>query len=320
MPPVTRLFLDLIPERVLDAVETAGVRATGTCLALNSLENRVYEVELDDGRRWVVKFYRPGRWSRGALLDEHRFLADLAAAEIPVVAPIDLGGGETLREIEGIYFAAFPKVRGRSPDELGEPELRQLGRLLARMHTVGAARPAPDRLRLDAETFGAASLDALGETQWVPLEVASRYRAAARRIIANAHTLLLDVPAFRIHGDCHFGNLLWNAEGPYFVDFDDMVCGPAVQDVWMLARGRGPDAEKERAAIVEGYQEMRDFDLRWLRLVEPLRGLRVLRYSAWIASHWTDPAFPRAFPEFPSFEYWAREVDELERIAGPALN
>jgi Ser/Thr protein kinase RdoA (MazF antagonist) len=321
---VTQLFLKLVPDRVLDAVEAMGLRATGYCLALNSLENRVYEVELEPSEivradaptRCVIKFYRPGRWSRAGILDEHTFLADLHAAEIPVVAPLDLGGGRgTLGEIDGIFYAVFPKVRGRAPDELDDAQLVQLGRLLARIHTVGAARPAPDRLRLDPETFGVASLDALAATQWIPLELSRRYQAAASRIVDLARPRLRDLAMIRIHGDCHFGNLLWGSEGPFFVDFDDMVTGPAVQDLWMLARGRGPEADRERLLLARGYEEMRAFDRAELALVELLRGLRILRYSAWIASHWDDPAFPRAFPHFPSHEYWTSETDELERVA-----
>src|SRR5512142_1384988 len=185
---VTKLFLELTPDRVLDAVETAGVRATGRVLQLNSLENRVYDVELDDGVRWVTKFYRPGRWSRGAILDEHGFLAELREAEIPAVAPLDLGGGETLREVEGIYWAAFPRVPGRAPEELGDAELRQVGRLIARMHTVGAAQPAGER--------------------WIPLEYASRYAKAVERVRGAIRPLFEGVPMHRIHGDCHPGNLL----------------------------------------------------------------------------------------------------------------
>jgi Ser/Thr protein kinase RdoA (MazF antagonist) len=216
--------------------------------------------------------------------------------------------------VEDIFFAVFPKQRGRAPQELAREELAQLGRLLARMHTVGAARPAPDRPRLDPDSFGTASLAALAETQWIPLELASRYRAAVTRVVDYARPRFRELPQHRLHGDCHRGNLLWNASGPFFVDFDDMVSGPPVQDVWMLANGRGPEADAERAEIVAGYAQMRDFDRRTLALVEPLRALRIVKYSAWIASHWSDPAFPRAFPDFPSFEYWARETDELERV------
>ena len=301
---VTKLFLELTPDRVLDAVETAGVRATGRVLQLNSLENRVYDVELEDGRRWVLKFYRPGRWSRGAILDEHAFLAELREAEIPAVAPLDLGGGETLREVEGIFWSAFPRVPGRAPEELGDAELRQVGRLLARMHTVGAARPAAERLHLEPDR-----IEPAGE-KWIPLEFASRYARAVGRIRDAVRPLFDGVPMHRIHGDCHPGNLLQNRDGFFFVDFDDMVTGPAAQDVWLLEH----DSDR-RDKIIEGYGEMRAFDRAWLRLCEPLRALRIVRYSAWIASHWTDPAFPRVFSDFLEFDYWQRETEELERIA-----
>ena len=301
---VTKLFLELTPDRVLDSVETAGVRATGRVLQLNSLENRVYDVELDDGTRWVTKFYRPGRWSRGAILDEHRFLAELRESEIPAVAPLDLGGGETLREVEGIYWAAFPRVPGRAPEELGDAELRQVGRLIARMHTVGASHAAEDRLRLEPDAIQPA-----GE-RWIPLEYASRYAKVVERVRGAVRPLFEGVPMHRIHGDCHPGNLLMNRDGFFFVDFDDMVTGPAAQDLWLVDH----DPQK-RDLIVEGYREMREFDRNWLRLCEPLRALRIIRYSSWIASHWTDPAFPRVFPDFLEIEYWRRETEELERIA-----
>jgi Ser/Thr protein kinase RdoA (MazF antagonist) len=184
------------------------------------------------------------------------------------------------------------------------------------MHTVGAARAATHRRRLDAETFGEQSLAALFATQWIPMELATRYKAAALAIISRARALYRELPVFRIHGDCHPANLLWNEGGPFFLDFDDMVTGPAVQDLWLLVPGRDDDARRRRAKILEGYREMRDFPEKSLALIEPLRGLRILHYSAWIASHWTDPAFPRAFPEFPAFEYWARETTDLERVVG----
>jgi len=207
-------------------------------------------------------------------------------------------------------------VRGRAPDELDDGQLVQLGRLLARMHTVGAAHSAPARLRLDPDSFGASSLEALLATQWIPFELQFKYRTAVQKVLDAARPLWRDLPMHRIHGDCHLGNLLWNADGPFFLDFDDMVTGPAVQDVWMLVRGRDADADRQRERIIDGYAEMRGFDRTHLRLVEPLRALRIVHYSAWIASHWQDPAFPRVFPDFPSFDYWAREVEQLERVVG----
>lgn len=313
-------FFALTPDRVLDAVEFGGRRATGYALALNSLENRVYEVELEDETRIVAKFYRPGRWSKQAILDEHAFLAELATAEIPVVPPLPRDDGATLGElaVEGgvIYFAAFPKARGRAPEELDDDSLRQLGRLVARLHNVGAAQRAPARPRLDPTTYGAASLqlllgdDPLGG--FVPPELRARFSAAGRGIV-DACARAWPADDIRIHGDCHLGNLLAGSNGFFFLDFDDFCHGPPVQDLWLLAPGRDDDAERQRALLVEGYEQMRRFDRKTLRLVEPLRALRILRYAAWIAQRWRDPAFQRAFPDWDEHKTWQREVGELEQ-------
>ncbi|HUS67428.1 MAG TPA: serine/threonine protein kinase [Kofleriaceae bacterium] len=309
-------FFNLTPERVLESVEVGGRRATGYALALNSLENRVYEVELEDETRLVAKFYRPGRWSRAAILAEHAFLRELEEAEVPVAAPLDLGDGTTLREspAEGgaLHYAVWPKVRGRVPEELTDPQLAQLGRLVARLHTVGAARGEPDRPSLTPDSYGGASLRVLMAGSWIPDELKPRFSAATQAIVDACTTLWRDLPLIRIHGDCHLGNLLWGASGPFFVDFDDFLTGPPVQDLWLMAPGRDEDALRQRELLADAYEEMRDFDRRTLKLVEPLRALRILRYAAWIAQRWQDPAFQRTFPQFTEFAHWQREVQELE--------
>ncbi|HEX9103827.1 MAG TPA: serine/threonine protein kinase [Polyangia bacterium] len=319
---VVEQFFALTPERILDAVEFGGRRATGYALALNSLENRVYEIELEDETRIVAKFYRPGRWSKQAILDEHAFLAELHDAEVPVVPPIARDDGATLGElaVEGgvIYFAAFPKARGRAPEELDDDSLRQLGRLVARLHLVGATHRAPARPRLDPETYGTASLRVLvGDdplSGFVPPELRTRFSDAARAIVdACARAWPVATADIRIHGDCHLGNLLAGASGFFFLDFDDFCHGPPVQDLWLLAPGRDDDAERQRQLLVDGYQQMRSFDRASLRLVEPLRALRIMRYAAWIAQRWRDPAFQRAFPDWDEQRSWQREVGELEQ-------
>lgn len=308
-------FFALTPERILDAVESYGRRSTGRALALNSLENRVYEVELEDESRVVAKFYRPGRWSQAAILDEHAFLSELAEAELPVVPPLAHADGATLGElpVEGgaIWFAVFPKARGRAPEELDDDKLRQLGRLVARLHLVGERRRAGDRPALDPQTYGEASLRVLHD--WVPPDLERRFSVAARGIIDRCSARWPELDAIRIHGDCHRGNLLWGGDGPFFLDFDDFLHGPAVQDLWLLAPGRDDEAEHQRALLVEGYESMRRFDRSTLRFVEPLRALRILRYAAWIAQRWRDPAFPRAFPDWDEHKTWMREIDELEQ-------
>ena len=308
-------FFSLTPDRVLDAVEIGGLKCTGRCLPLRAYENRVYEVELEDEQRLVVKFHRPGRWSREAILDEHAFLAELAAAELPVVPPLDLGTGATLNEIDGIMYTAFRKVRGRVLDELDAEQRRRIGRTLGRMHAVGAARAAPHRPRLDVTRYIHEPLAALAESGFLPEGTASRYRDVALRIADAVAAPLAAAPAQRVHGDLHWGNVLWATDGPILVDFDDFLTGPPVQDLWLLARGDSEEARAARLDLLEGYELFREFDRSTLALCEPLRALRIVYMSGWIARRWDDPAFPNAFPTFKQANYWAQEYDELARIA-----
>ena len=308
-------FVSLTPDRVLDAVEMGGLKCTGRCLPLRAFENRVYEVELEDEQRLVVKFHRPGRWSRETILDEHAFLADLAAAELPVVPPRDIGIGRTLGEIDGILYTAFPKIRGRILDELDSERRRQIGRTLGRMHAVGAARPAPHRPRLDVARYIREPLDVLIGGGFVFDGLASRYRDVALRIADRVAAPLAAVPAQRIHGDLHWGNILWGADGPVLVDFDDCLMGPPVQDLWLLARGDGEEALRARDDILQGYELFREFDRSTLQLCEPLRALRIVYMSAWIARRWDDPSFPSAFPTFRQANYWMQEYEALVHIA-----
>jgi Ser/Thr protein kinase RdoA (MazF antagonist) len=319
-----RAFYALTPDTILAAVEAAdpgGRRATGYALSLNSFENRVYEVELEDGARLVAKFYRPGRWSEAAIRAEHAFLRELVEAEVPAVAP--LGGDETLFSLshEGvtIRYALFDKVRGRPTEEPDGERLAILGRLIARLHTVGAARSSDERGRLDPLCYGRHSVAALLDGEHVPLACAGAYRDAALRLLDRIEPLFarLAPPEAqqRIHADCHHGNLLWDAHGPFFLDFDDFTLGPPVQDLWLIAPGRDEDALQKRDALVDAYEALRSFDRRTLALVEPLRGLRVLRYAAWIAARYDDPAFSRAFPDFREEAFWRREVAALQELA-----
>lgn len=311
---ITSSFLSLTPDRVLDAVEVGGLRCTGRCLPMRAFENRVYEIELDDQRRIVVKFYRPGRWSRETILDEHAFLADLAEAEIPAVSPMDLGNGTTLSEIDGIFYAAFPKVRGRMLDELNDENLRHIGRLIGRMHAVGASREAPHRPRFNLEERVQAPLAVLEKGGFLPAALAPRYRDVALKIAEKSAEPLARVRAQRIHGDLHIGNLLWGTDGPILVDFDDFVVGPPLQDLWLLARGDAAEMQHALAQILEGYELFRAFDRSTLALVEPLRALRILHMSAWIARRWEDPSFQAGFPAFRTDRYWMSEYEELYRI------
>ena len=308
-------FFSLTPDRVLDAVEVGGLRSTGRCLPLRAFENRVYEVELEDQRRIVVKFYRPGRWSRETILDEHAFLLDLVAAEVPAVAPLDLGTGATLNEIEGILYAGFPKVRGRTLDELDAENRRRIGRTIGRMHAVGAARESPHRPRLTVERYIREPLEVLIGGGFVFDGIASRYRDVALRIADAVATPLAAARTQRIHGDLHWGNIHWATDGPVLVDFDDCLVGPPVQDLWLLARGDSEDARAARGDLLEGYELFREFDRSTLALWEPLRALRIVYMSGWIARRWEDPSFPPAFPSFRQPSYWLQEYEELVRIA-----
>jgi Ser/Thr protein kinase RdoA (MazF antagonist) len=307
-------FFSLTPDRVLSAVEIGGLRCTGRCLPVRAFENRVYEVELEDERRLIVKFYRPGRWSRETILDEHRFLTDLAEAELPAVPPMDLGTGETLPSIDGIFYAAFPKVRGRTLDEGDDERLRQVGRLIGRMHAVGAARDAPHRPRFTVDFYARRPLEAILAGKFISEPLAGRYRDLVLRIAEKVEPPLASARMQRIHGDLHWGNTIWGAEGPILLDFDDCCVGPPVQDLWLLARGDEDEVKHRREQLIAGYELFREFDRSQLALCEPLRALRIIHMSGWLASRWDDPSFKAGFPAFGTDNYWLSEYEALFRI------
>ncbi len=309
---MNNFFYQLTPDVVIKAVENRGLEPTGHCMALNSYENRVYDLRLEDGSHVVGKFYRPGRWSREQILEEHEFLFDLLDDEIPVCAPIRFQDGTTLREIEGILYAIWPRTGGRVPDELSDQILEILGRLLARIHNNGAAKKATHRIRLTGDTYGREPLAFLEENKFLPGQCRERYHNAVLELADIYDSLCKDVPFHRIHGDCHLGNLLHGSEGWFFLDFDDFLTGPAAQDLWMLAPSRDQEGLRQRAVLIGAYRQFRDFENSWLHLIEPLRALRYVRYSAWIAQRWEDPAFPHAFPHFGTPQYWEEETEDLE--------
>ena len=311
-------YAELGPATVLDALESAGLRGDGRLLALNSYENRVYQVWLEDGGSVVAKFYRPGRWSDAQILEEHGFVQELAAREIPAVAPLALGGA-TLRAHAGFRFAVFPRRGGRTPELEDRETLAWLGRYLGRIHAVGAARAFAARPALDVESFGREPRDWLLAHDFVPADLRAAWQGAADLAlqgVARCYARAGAPRALRLHGDCHAGNVLWTEGGPHFVDFDDARTGPAVQDLWMLLSGERAAMEKQLGHVLEGYRQFREFDARELHLVEALRTLRLLHYSAWIARRWDDPAFPAAFPWFNTQRYWQDRILELrEQIA-----
>ncbi|HZP67022.1 MAG TPA: serine/threonine protein kinase [Rudaea sp.] len=305
-------YAELSPDVVLAAVESAGVHTDGRLLALNSFENRVYQVGVEHGRPLVAKFYRGGRWSDAAIREEHAFAAELAGAELPVVAPLAFDGRTLLAHRE-FRFALYPRQGGRAPELESAENLRWMGRLLARLHGVGARRPFAARGRIDRATLVDAPSRAALASPLLPTALHDRYAAAIAdlgALLDAAFARCGDIRRLRLHGDCHAGNVLWTDAGPHFVDLDDARMGPAVQDLWMLA----PSA-RAREWLLEGYAEFRDFDRRELALVEPLRIMRQVHYAGWIAQRWDDPAFPRAFPFVAEAPWWERHVDDLREAA-----
>lgn len=308
----TDLFLSLTPNKVIEAVEASGVLCNPVCYPLNSFENRVYEVECEDRTRLVAKFYRPGRWSRAQILEEHSFLAELEAAEVPVCPTRPFPGGETLRPIDHIFYCLFRRTGGRAPDELDDALVERLGRLVARIHNVGAARAAEVRVRLRGDSLGRENLAWLEARKTIPARMEQRYLTVANRIADSADERLAGADVHRIHGDLHLGNLLLRDGLLHVLDFDDMMVGPAVQDLWLLLPGRDAETRRLRGVFIGAYEELRRFDRGSLRLVEPLRGLRMIHYAAWIARRWHDPIFPRTFVHFGTEAYWEEQTRDLE--------
>ncbi len=303
----------LTPELILEAVERYGVRCTGALLALSSYENRVYRVDTEDDGPRVAKFYRPGRWSDAAILEEHEFACRAAEHEIPAVAPLR-HAGRTLHEHGGFRFAVFPWQPGRTPEITSSEDFRVLGRYLGRLHLLGAREPFRHRPRLTVEEYGRASIARLRASTFLPADLVAPFCALAEQLLPlldAAFATASGVRTIRLHGDFHLGNILWSANGPYLVDFDDCLNGPAVQDFWMVLSGAHHEVEQQLAHLIAGYTEFASFDPVELHLIEPLRTLRLLRYNAWIAARWDDPAFPRSFPWFSTPHYWQEQVAAL---------
>jgi len=311
-------YAGLTPDRMLDAIESIGARCDGRILQLNSFENRVFQVGLDDGTSVVAKFYRPGRWSDAQILEEHDFTVELAEREIPVVAPLAIAG-RTLHSHGDHRFALYPRRGGRAP-ELGDPAtLEWTGRFIGRIHAVGAIAPFRARPALDIASFGEEPRDWLLGHDCIPASLRAPWTAAIDQVLDAVRAAFGQtgtVRTIRLHGDCHPGNILWTDDGPHFVDFDDARSGPAVQDLWMLLSGDAAAMSVQLGSILAGYEDFMEFDRRELRLLEPLRALRLIHYSAWIARRWRDPAFPAAFPWFGTERYWQDRILELrEQIA-----
>jgi Ser/Thr protein kinase RdoA (MazF antagonist) len=311
-------FSLLTPDCALNALESIGLRSDGRMLALNSYENRVYQIGMEEGPPLVAKFYRPLRWSNEAILEEHAFVQELVEREIPVV-PALLLHGKTLHEFEGYRFAVFPRHGGRAPELENRDTLEWMGRFLGRIHAIGALHPFQHRPELNIETFGVAPRDYLLAHDFIPADLDAAYRSVAEQALQGVRHCFAragKVNTLRLHGDCHAGNVLWTDDGPHFVDFDDSRMGPAVQDLWMLLSGERADMVRQLSDVLAGYEDFHDFDARELHLIEALRTLRLIHYAAWLAQRWDDPAFKQAFPWFNTQRYWQDRILELrEQIA-----
>lgn len=309
----------LTPDLILQSLETQGFHCDGRLLALNSYENRVYQIGIEDSTPVVAKFYRPGRWDKAAILEEHAFALELAAHEIPVVAPLADSSAATLHETaEGFLFAVYPRCGGRWPDLETRDQRQQMGRFLGRLHAVGATAPFHLRGRIDIQTLGEEPRRFLLDGEFIPAYLIDAYTSLSEDLLQQvdaAFTRAGAVSGIRLHGDCHPGNILWTEHGPHFVDLDDCRTGPAIQDLWMLISGDHDEMRLQLEQLLEGYRTFFDFDYSSVALIEALRTLRIMNYAAWIARRWDDPAFPLAFPWFDSPRYWEEHILSLREQA-----
>jgi Ser/Thr protein kinase RdoA (MazF antagonist) len=318
MSEINHPFQTLTPGFIMDAIESQGFCCDCRTFALNSYENRVYQVGIEDRPPLIAKFYRPGRWSDAQIIEEHQFCFELKEHELPVVAPWVNPEGMSLFEHHGFRFALYPRQGGHAPEFDNLDNLLILGRMLGRIHAIGAIQPFNHRPVLDSQSFGHASAALILE-RFIPAEYRESYTALTEQLLAAIDAILAEsgpVRLIRAHGDCHAGNILWRDNAPHFVDFDDARIAPAVQDLWMMLSGERPRQTAQLAELVEGYNEFCDFNPRELRLIGPLRALRMLHYSAWLARRWEDPIFPRTFPWFNTVRYWGEQILELrEQLA-----
>lgn len=310
-------FATLTPDTILTALDSVGLKTDGRLLALNSYENRVYQLGVEDSHFVIAKFYRPHRWTTPAILEEHALVQEFYDNEIPVVPAMRLNNN-TLNSTNGFQFSVYPRQGGRVP-EMDFEKLESIGRFLGRMHAIGALKSFNHRPTLDIESFGDVPRAYLLEQSFIPHELTAAYSSVSEQAL-NAVKRCFDraggYKSIRLHGDCYPGNLLWTDAGPCFVDFDDCRMGPAVQDLWMLLSGTREQMTAQLGCVIKGYRLFYDFDCRELHLLEALRTLRLIHYSAWLAQRWDDPAFPMAFPWFNTAHYWQNRILELrEQVA-----
>ncbi|OOZ37039.1 serine/threonine protein kinase [Solemya velesiana gill symbiont] len=304
---------NLTPDTILGALESLGLHPDGGMLALNSYENRVYQIGIDDDAPLVAKFYRPERWSDECIHEEHRFSLALAEEEIPVIAPLVIND-ETLHEYEGFRFSLYPRRGGRWP-ELDEPDnLEWIGRLMSRIHQLGASQLFQHRPDIDIASLGSEPVEFLLNNKLIPIEQDRSYREVTGVLLEKIGESFDKAQhrRIRLHGDCHPGNILWTDDGSHFVDMDDCRNGPAIQDLWMLLSGEPREMALQLSFVREGYETFRELDTREVQLIEPLRTLRMIHYAAWLARRWDDPAFPKAFPWFNTTQYWQEHIATLQ--------
>lgn len=303
-------FAGLAPDTILQALETIGIYPQSGLLALNSYENRVYQFMDDERQRYVVKFYRPQRWSNEQILEEHQFSQELLDAEIPVVAPLAIHGN-TLHDYEGFRFALFPSAGGRQFENDNLDHLEWMGRFIGRMHRVAQSKPFAYRPVMSAESYLTIPRQVLSETQLIPAHLHTAFFTILDLVIKEAEAQYHTTDAIRLHGDCHAGNILWR-DGPTFVDLDDSRMGPAIQDLWMMLSGDRAQQKLQLDTLIEAYEEFQPFNEAELKLIEPLRAMRMVHYMAWLSQRWQDPAFPRAFPWFADDKYWENQILALK--------
>lgn len=317
-------FSTLTPDLVIDAIESTGLLSDLRIYPLNSYENRVYQIGIEDSAPIIAKFYRPERWSDEQILEEHQFALALSDQEIPVVPPMKNIEGETLYRHNNFRFSLYERKGGHAPELSDLDSLLTLGRLIGRIHAVGAQTPFTHRPSLNLQNFGEDSV-AFILANMIPNELRPAYESLSRDLLEKMKTIFSEFNAntIRVHGDCHIGNILWRDEAPHFVDLDDARNAPAAQDIWMFLNGDRQQQTIQLAELLEGYQEFHDFNLRELHLFEALRTLRLMHHSAWLARRWEDPAFPRNFPWFNSMKYWSEHIlslrEQLAALDEPAL-
>ncbi len=318
-------FTRLTPDLVMDAVESVGYQCDARILELNSYENRVYQIGIEESDPVVGKFYRPYRWSDEEIQEEHDFTLELTEEEISVVAPLAIEGEKTLSSFDQFRFSLYPRRGGRAPELDDLNCLKILGRFIGRIHSVGARSKFIHRRHISVEEYGIETRKFLLENNFLPVDLLPAYESVSEGLLQEVQQIISALPyrSIRLHGDCHMGNVLWRMDTPHFVDFDDARSGPAIQDLWMMLSGDPAEQSIQMSTILKGYNDFSDFDYSELRLIEPLRTLRMMYHAAWLARRWDDPAFPRAFPFFNTERYWSEHILELReqwsKLSEPSL-